>query len=348
MGELRQRGRVWWIRYYRNGRRYEESSKSTTKRVAADLLKIREGDIAHGMPVRSGISRFRFEDAARALIADYTANGRRSLDEAQRRIRIGLEPWFRRQSMAEIGTDDVVAYAASRREGGVANATINYELALLKRMFTLALRAGRLLHRPHIPLLQENNVRQGFFEREQFEAVRRHLPAYVRGLVTFAYVTGWRTRSEIQPLQWAQVDRQAWIVRLEPGTTKNREARTFHIQPIDELREVLADQWAQHTALRAKGIICPWVFQRAGTQIKGFRKAWVTACKKTGCPGRIPHDFRRTAVRNLVRAGVPERVAMQMTGHKTRSVFERYNIVSDADLKDASQRLDRFQGGLGA
>ena len=76
--------------------------------------------------------------------------------------------------------------------------------------------------------------------------------------------------------------------------------------------------------------------------MKSIRKAWANACVAAGCPDRILHDFRRTAVRNLVRAGVPEQVAMKMTGHKTRSVFERYNIVSDGDLRDAGRRLQAF------
>jgi integrase len=86
------------------------------------------------------------------------------------------------------------------------------------------------------------------------------------------------------------------------------------------------------------------VGKKSGKQIteSGFNKAWRKARIEAGCPGRIPHDFRRTAVRNLVRAGVPERVAMQLTGHKTRAVFERYNIVSAGDLRDAARRLDTY------
>ena len=80
-----------------------------------------------------------------------------------------------------------------------------------------------------------------------------------------------------------------------------------------------------------------------GKRITTFIKAFRAACTKAGCPGRIPHDLRRTAVRNLVRAGIPERVAMQMTGHKTRSVFERYNIVSECDLVEAAKKLNALQ-----
>jgi integrase len=150
--------------------------------------------------------------------------------------------------------------------------------------------------------------------------------------------------SEVQKLHWRQVDLGVGAVRLDPGTTKNDEGREFPF--TKELRVLLEAQKAKTEALqRERGIICPWVFHRAGKPIKYFRRSWKTACKNAGLPGRIPHDFRRTAVRNLVRAGVPERVAMQMTGHKTRSVFERYNIVSSADLMEAARRLDEAATG---
>jgi integrase len=136
-------------------------------------------------------------------------------------------------------------------------------------------------------------------------------------------------------------DRKARRVYLEPGTTKNDDSRWFPF--TKDLRAVLNKQRETTDQLRVeKNQICPLVFHyRGGRPIGDFRKSWKTACRKAGLPGRIPHDFRRTAVRNLVRAGIPERVAMQMTGHKTRSVFERYNIVSDSDLDQAAVLLDK-------
>jgi integrase len=153
----------------------------------------------------------------------------------------------------------------------------------------------------------------------------------------FAYVTGWR-KSEILGLQWRQVDFEAGNVRLEAGTTKNRDARQFPFTA--ELRRILDSQKAKTDALAKDGKICPWVFNRKGKQLGEFKHSWKSACIAAGLPGRLMHDFRRTAVRNLVRAGIPERVAMTMTGHKTRSVFERYKIVSEGDLKEAAARLD--------
>lgn len=187
----------------------------------------------------------------------------------------------------------------------------------------------------------------GFFEREQFEAVRACLKPHYRGIVSFAYITGWRTPSEILPLEWRQIDMRVGEVRLDPGTTKNGQGRVFPFTA--ELREVLERQERTAEGLRRQGLTVSHVFfhtsgKKAGQRIKedGFAKAWQQARVEAGCPDRIVHDLRRTAVRNLVRAGVPERVAMQLTGHKTRAVFERYNIVSHGDLHDAAQRLDRF------
>jgi len=114
-----------------------------------------------------------------------------------------------------------------------------------------------------------------------------------------------------------------------------------------ELRQLLEEQLAYTRQIeRERGVIIPFVFHRAGQPIRSFYAAWRTACEKAGVPGRIPHDFRRTAVRNLVRAGVPDSVAMKMTGHRTRSVFSRYDIVSEGDLRDAARRLDLAAGTI--
>lgn len=354
MGELKLRGRVWWVRYYRDGRRFEESSGSAKESDARRLLRLREGDIERGLPVSPKIGRLRFEDAAADLVNEYKANGRKSLRELEIRIRKHLAPFFGGRRMASITTSDVREFIAgrqseriewgpaeARRSRSPSNGEINRELTALKRMFRLAVQGGKLLVAPHIPMLKEHNIRTGFFEREQFEAVRRHLPEYAQPIVTFAYYTGWRIDSEVLTLQWRQVDVDRGTVRLDPGSTKNSEGRVFVFSALDELREALTSLRDDARARAQTARLLPWVFTRDGKQIRSFRKAWETACRAAGCPGKIPHDFRRTAVRNLVRAGVPERVAMTMTGHKTRSVFERYNIVTENDLCSAAEKLNR-------
>lgn len=350
MGQLRKRGSIWWMRYYRNGRRFEESAKTSKYETARDLLKEREGDIAKGVPVTPSLSRLRFEEAAKDLLTDYEVNGRKSYVHVKGRIDRGLMPWFRGRRFATITTSDIRAYTADRQASGAAAATINRELAALKRMFSLAMQAGKVIRRPYIPMLREDNTRKGFFERAQFDAVRARLPKRVQAVATFAYYTGWRTVSEILTLQWHQVDFQAGVVRLEPGTTKNREGRLFVFSHVTELREALEAQDASRKALaarRKKPKITPWVFHRKnGGRIQSFRKVWQHACTGAGCPGRILHDFRRTAVRNLVRAGVPDTIAMKLTGHKTRAVFDRYDITSEEDLAEASRKLQRLAGTI--
>ncbi len=189
----------------------------------------------------------------------------------------------------------------------------------------------------YIPLLDEDNIRTGFLNAEVFSIVCKHLPAYLQPIATFGYLTGWR-RGEILTLSWRQVDFEAGTVRLEPGTTKNREGRTIFLTP--ELLTLLQEQRAKTTALeRQQHRIIPWVFHRQGTLIQSFRKAWRRACHQAGQPEQLFHDLRRTAVRNMVRAGIAERIAMQISGHKTRSIFDRYHIVSEGDLRDAAQKL---------
>jgi integrase len=337
-----------------------ESSGSTKEGDAIQLLKIREGDIAHGLPVNPKLNRIRFDEAAGDLKTEYAVNGRRSADELERRIRLHLLPHFSGRRLATITTADVNTFILKRRtdvivfgvgedrtERKVSNGEINRELTTLKRILNLARQNGKLTHVPHIPMLKERNVRTGFFERDQITRIIAHLPTAIRPAVQLAYITGWRIPSEVLPLQWRHVDFEARVVRLDPHTTKNDEGRTFPF--TDALERLLEAQKAEHDRLKAEDVISPWVFNRSNRKVKGKRittfiiKAFRAACTKAGCPGRIPHDLRRTAVRNLVRAGIPERVAMQMTGHKTRSVFERYNIVSECDLVEAAQKLNLLQ-----
>jgi integrase len=350
---------TWYLEFSAPGRgQVREPTGTADRKVAEQLRAKREAQLTLGQDIDARADKVTFDELAEGLLNDYRVNRLRSLDRVEDALaHLGLR--FGGWRARAITAAQILKYVAARQaaDPAPANATINRELAALKRMFRLGQRTWTGLLVPHIHLLREHNVRTGFFEREAFDAVHRHLPPYAQPVALFAYVTGWRLRSEVLPLRWSQVDLTAGIVRLEPGTTKAREGRTFVLPPV--LRACLDGQRAITDALqREHSCIIPWVFHRTvtsrrrqtiqpGVPIKGFRRAWRTACRAAGVPGAIPHDFRRSAIRNMVRAHVPERVAMTMSGHKTRSVFERYNIVSEGDLREAAGRLAEFYGAEG-
>jgi len=332
-GSYYRRGDKHWVKYYREGRPHRESTGSTRERDAIDLLNRRLGDIAAGRPLNPRADRIKVGELLDDLLNEYSVNRRASLRRLQQTLK-HLRPALRHFRAAAVTTADISRYIATRQAEDAMNATINRELAALKRAYSLGCRATKILAKPYIPMLTENNVRTGFFEREQFEAVRALLPPELQRVISFAYITGWRVPSEILTLQWHQVDFDAGLVRLEAGKTKNREGRLFPF--TEELRTILQAQWADTAGLqRRTGRIIPWVFHRRGVRIKSLYGAWRSACSAAGLPGRIPHDFRRTAVRNLERAGVSRSVAMKLTGHKTEAVYRRYAIVSEADLHEA-------------
>ena len=332
---------TYWMKYYRNGSPFSESTHTESKTEAQRELNKRMGDVARGVPVTSKVGRVKFDELIENLCSEYRANGRRSIRDLVIRCNKHLLPFFGGRRASTITTADINRYKVKRQTEGASNGTINRELAALQRAYTLAEQAGLLMRgaTPHIQKLQESNIRTGFFEHEQFTEVHRHLPSYVKPVAAAAYITGWRTISELLPLEWRQVDFNAGTLRLDPGTTKNRDGRVFPMTKA--LRAVLLEQKARTEELqRELGILIPNVFHIDGKPFKSYRKAWKTAWRKACLPGRIPHDFRRTAVRNLVRSGISEVVAMRMTGHKTRSVFDRYDIVNQGDLNDAARKLD--------
>jgi integrase len=339
MGMTYKRGNVWWIKYYRNGKPYRESTRSTKEPDAKRLLKRREGEISEGKLPGIYFDKVRFDELADDFLADYRINQKRSLKRAEQAIE-HLRKFFEGMRATDITTPRINDYIENRLSTGTANATVNRELAALKRMFNLGARQTppKVAHVPYIPTLAEDNTRKGFFEHGAFLALRSALPDYLKGFVTFAYKTGWRV-SEIANLTWDRVDLQHGIVRIEPGETKNREARTVYLD--EELKEILDQQ----QRIRRSGKLTPYVFLNGkGTdRLKDFRKAWDKACAEANLGPRLFHDFRRTAVRDMVRSGVPERVAMMISGHKSRSVFERYNIVSDADLRLAAEKREAYQ-----
>ena len=330
MGELRLRGRTWWLRYYRNGRRYEESARTTKYEEARDLLKVKEGDIAKGVPVSPKAGRVRFEDAMPNISA--------------RRIDLHLTPAFAGRRLTSITTDEIATFTADRLKAGASAAEVNRELAIIKRAYSLAMKAGRIHSRPHVAMLAEHNTRKGFLEPAQFTAVKGHLPAALQPLLEFGYLTGWRLASEVMPLEWRNVDWQGRTVRLDPGTTKSGEGRTFPFtRAIDA---ILTAQKAHHDRLKKAGQIVPLVFHRNGKPIRHVRKAWESACTKAGYPGRLLHDMRRSAVRNLERDGVSRSAAMAMVGHRTEAIYRRYAIVDAGALRDAAAKIDRAAGTI--
>ena len=349
-GSLFPRGTIWWLKYYRNGRPYRESSHSGERRNAERLLKRRLAEIEtnqfHGLRVE----RVRFDELASDLENDYAINHHKSAVRNSRSIG-HLRQFFGGWRALETTTDRIREYIVKRQSEGAANATINRELAALKRMFNLArqMTPPKVAQVPHIPTLKEAPPRKGFLEKQGFLKLRNALPDYLKPLLALLYYTGMRV-GEALWLRWEQVSLQDRQVRLDPGTTKNDDARTIPL--TGELYQWLK---MQKEIQDARYPDCPWVFFRKGKRIKNFYKAWRKACiqvglgrmepREEGQPkyvGLIPHDLRRSGVRNLIRAGVPERVAMTISGHRTRSVFDRYNIVNERDLRDAARKLEQY------
>jgi integrase len=348
-GQVIQRGKnVWLVRVFlgrdatSGKRQYHNHTIHGVKKDAQAYLANALSDQSKG--AFTGGARTKIAELLDDLLLDYKTNGK-DHEWAERVVRVHLRAQFGSIRAAKLETTQILQYIDGRQKVGDENSTINRALALLKRSFHLGKQCtpAKVTVIPYIPMLQEKNVRKGFFEHEDYLKMRDELSADVRPVLTFAYYTGCR-RGEILSLQWRQVDLCERMVRLDPDTTKNDEPRVI---PIDgELYETMA---MQRTLRDAEFPSSPWVFSRNGDRIIDIRGAWDAASEKVGLwdpdakkATKLFHDLRRSGVRNLIRAGVPEKTAMAISGHKTRSVFDRYNIVNESDLKTAARRLSDY------
>jgi integrase len=360
-GSLRLRGRLWWLRYRMNGREHWESSHSTSRREAEKLLDRRQAELAIGNLTAPDAKRVTFTELADMIRDDYKVRGRRSLVTLEGSL-ANLKAFFGACRAIAITSDRITAYERERLDAGAARATVNKELAALRRAFNLAVKARRLppSAKPAISTPDPRNARTGFLEDSDFQAVLAELPAPLRPALQFAYWTGWRVQDEVMALTWIQVDFAAGVVRLEPNTTKSDQGRTFPFTALPELAALLERQREHTSALeRRNGCVIPHVFHRNGKPIRSCYGAWLAACQRAATVkreglttvvrprllGRTPHDFRRTAARNLIRAGVPQHVVMKLCGWKTDAMFRRYAIVDERDLRDAVELLAKGTTG---
>jgi len=234
---------VFWIKYYRNGKAYRESSKTTKEDDAKKLLKLREGEIAKGKLPGVYFEKVTFAELAEDLQRDYALNNRKSQKRVEECL-AHLERFFEGYRVPRITSDKVQAYIELRLSEGAKNGTVNRELSALKRMLSLgAIQTPPKVDRvPHISMLKENNVRQGFLEHGEYLALMDKLPEYLKPVLSFGYTYGWR-HSEVIGLTWDRVDLKNRVVRLEPRTTKNDKGRTVYLD--DEMLDMLKTLFSQ-------------------------------------------------------------------------------------------------------
>ena len=357
-----------WCAYYLRGKEFRESTGETDLLRAEKFLKHRIKEVGADQIGKAPFigpqqEHMKVSKLLDALEADFKLRGK---DSPQFRSHLKhIREYFGGWHVLEVTAEAVDTYIAKRQNEGAKPATINRSTDVLAQAFKRAIQRKHLSTAPQIRNLSEKgNARQGFFHGAGFNALVVNLPLYLQDFSRFGYLTGWR-KGEISSLQWKDMDDD--LMWLLGRNAKNRESRI--VPMCGELEEIIERCRAQRQVKTDEGtMLSAYVFHNQGRPIGDFRRGWATAavaaglghffcpsckqllnghfcsqcCKNAKYSGPIFHDLRRTAVRNMVRAGVPEKVAMAISGHKTRAIFDRYNIVNEDDLRDAMQRTQDY------
>jgi integrase len=338
-GSIYRRGNVWWVKLYVDGKPLRESSKSTkyedAKRLRDKLLGLKHrGEISGGHPSRVTVGE---------LLDDFLeyakSNVRASTEYIYRKVtENSLRPFFGTLKAQKVTSDTLRDYRRIRTAEGRSESTANRELALVRIAFRNGQKCTpqKVLMVPHFPMAKEENIRTGFLRDDQYSKLLNELPPELKPLFVTAYETGVRL-GELLAIRWGQVDFESGSIALETGETKNGEPRTVPIL-VGDMQDLLTNAKRERDTSWPTS---PWVFNREGEPIKDFRGTWANACERAGLPDLNFHDLRRTAVRNMRRAGVPQVVRMKISGHKTDSMERRYNIVDGDDISIAKALMEK-------
>lgn len=329
------------IQIYLNGKDCKRSTRSMKRDVAEKMLTKLLAAKDAGTLTEATTKPIPFEDLQTAIEFEYRLKQNKSTDRMQDAFQ-ALSSKFKGWKTNAITKHRLKEYVTERLEADKAPATVLYELRMLRYAFRLVERSC-----PPLPSIEVNNVRREFFEPHEFQAVLKHLPVYLQPVMVAAFMMGWRTQSELLPLLWRQVDFKQGIVTLLVGSTKNGSGRSYPFGEFPDLKAIFEARRKETEQLqRERGIVIPWVFFRVTKTkvlpIKSYTTAWNNARVKAGLSHKWVHDFRRSGVRSLRQAGVPESVAQALTGHKTPSVFRRYDIVDVKDMSVGVEKLAAF------
>lgn len=335
-GGLYKRGRTWWMKYYVDRYPRLESTKTGNKKKAEEALKQKLAEVELNQLPDASSKRLKIADLLNGLLSDYELRGRASKKQLESRMRVHLMPLLGPIKALDFGRRQLDAYVRQRRHQGAADAGINRELEHVRAAFKLAVDNEELTRAPKIRMLEEDNVRTGFLEHHQYVALKEALPAYLFPLLVTGYHVGCRL-GELLNLKWEQVDFEASQVWLERGQTKSKIARVLPI--YGEMRDALI---AAFQLRKESHPDCDLVFHREGGKIVDFRKAWASACKRAEVKGLHFHDLRRSAVRNMDRAGIPRATIRRIIGHETDAMFDRYRIVDQRDVDEAGVKAELY------
>jgi integrase len=336
----RKGSRFWWLAPTIAGKQAPQSSGETDYDRAFRKLKILEGKIASNAPITPRTDRDSFNALLEVVKTDYAIKGRATKNDIVRWIKLHVAPHLGDWPTAKITSAVISDYILARQNEGSSNGTINRELTIIKRAFKLGERSGAVSYRPYIELLPEAQPRMGFFTEAAFRLILKHTESpELRDILICAYYTGWRIDSVIR-MEWRNVDFPRGLIGLTAGQTKNRKATAFPLAPFPELRSVLESRWTlTKECERRKSLRIARVFHRDGKPVKNIRTAWEGARTRAGQPGRILHDLRRSAIRNLKRDGWSDTDVMLMCGLKTLSMLIRYAITVEDDILRQAERL---------